>query len=191
MNYVSLIVCSSAATGISSRGRFGFSSRPLGLYHTTTRGTRAAQSSIYDRSRTSHTDAYLQGFCRTILGTGAAFHAGIPVFNAHFAVVPRQDPVRANFQTHPATVTLFRVKVQGYYILQIDEPFHDSISLSNEERPGPEKQPGGRSRYLDRHRPPHLFFDTGKRSISGCPGEIHSKIADQSGNNEKPCQMLG
>jgi hypothetical protein len=179
------------ATGISSRGRFGFPGRALGLYHTAARRAGATQSSIYNRGCTSHADVYLQGFCRTILGTGSAFHAGIPVFNAYLAIILCQDPVRTYFQAHPATETLFRVKAQGYYILQIDESFHDSIPLSNEERPGPEKQPTGRSRYLDRNRPPHFPLDPGKRRISRGPGEIHGKITDYSGNNEKPGQILG
>ena len=95
---------------------------------TTARSAPATKRGIDHRGRTSHTCLNINGSGGTVPGTGAAFHASVPIFNRHTAVSGAPDALRADLQTHPADRTFSPVKPQCHYISKIHQGFHRSSS---------------------------------------------------------------
>jgi hypothetical protein len=87
-------------------------------------GTTAGGFSIVDISAqnpgcTSDAGPYLDRFLRTVHFTCSTFHAIVTADNPGFVVSDLKYIMRAYLNTHPATITTVRVKLQCHDIFQI------------------------------------------------------------------------
>jgi hypothetical protein len=80
----------------------------------------SAKGGIDDGRCTTHTGLDGNGLGRAILGAGAAFHAGVFLFNLCVSVVHGQDGMGTDHEAHSASNTFFLIKLQCNHILQID-----------------------------------------------------------------------
>jgi len=92
--------------------------------HAAGRGVLAPQGRIDQGGGAPHARAHANRLGGAVLGTGAAFHAGITVFDPDPSVIMAQDFVRADHKAHTASNAFFLVKLEGYYIFQVDQASH-------------------------------------------------------------------
>ncbi len=75
--------------------------------------TLSPDQRIDDGGRAADAGLDRYGVERAVAAAGAAFHAGVPVADAYVGPIHLEDPVRADFQAHPAAGAFFLVKFQG------------------------------------------------------------------------------
>ncbi len=80
------------------------------IQRTAAGGFLPAQHGVDHRGGTSYPGTDLQGFGGAVLGTGATFHASVPVHDVNLALDQAQDPVGAHQETHPAPDTFLLIE---------------------------------------------------------------------------------
>jgi hypothetical protein len=77
----------------------------------------------------AYTGIYLDRRYRTVQGTGATLHAGVPVGHPDSLSVPLEHLVRTDFQTPAAAYAKRLIQLQGRNSFQIPESFHRIASI--------------------------------------------------------------
>ncbi len=82
----------------------------FGIQHTAAGGFLPAHYGVDHCGGTAYPGTDLQGLGGAVLGTGATFHASVPVHNVNLALCQAQDRVGAHQKTHPAPETFLLIE---------------------------------------------------------------------------------